>query len=350
MGKNSGTTDTKYVARWWILLDDGRVRCELCPRFCQLRDGQRGFCFVRSAHEHRLYLDTYGRSSGFALDPIEKKPLNHFLPASAVLSFGTAGCNLNCRFCQNWDISKARENHRLTDRATPGEIAELALRSGAKSVAFTYNDPVIFAEYAIDTAVECHERDLKTVAVSAGYINPEPRREFFAVMDGVNLDLKGFTEDFYWHLTGAHLNSVLETIEYVANDTDCWVELTTLVIPGRNDSSAEIKALAVWIRDHIGTDVPLHFSAFHPDFKLRDVPPTSSETLQRARNIALDEGLHFVYTGNVHYREGDTTFCPGCGEKLVVRDWFQVSENRLETSSGAAACPRCGRVIPGVWS
>ena len=350
MGDGFETTNMKSrdrVAKWWTLREDGRIRCDLCPRACTLRDGQRGFCYTRMAQGQKMVLDTYGRCSGLGLDPIEKKPLYHFLPGSQVLSFGTAGCNLNCRFCQNWDISKARENDRLTTAVSPGEIADLAVRYGAQSVAFTYNDPTIFAEYAIDTVRACHAEKLRTVAVSAGYICAEPRREMYAEMDGANLDLKGFTEDFYWHLTGAHLHDVLETIAYVCNETECWVELTTLLIPGHNDSDAEIRNLAKWIVENVGPDVPLHFSAFHPDWKMRDVPRTPASTLQRAREIARGEGIRFVYTGNVRDREGGTTFCPECGDLLIVRDWFDVCENTVGESG---RCPRCAAVIPGVWT
>lgn len=350
MDDGSETTDTKSrdrVAKWWTLREDGRIRCNLCPRACTLRDGQRGFCYTRMAQGQKMVLDTYGRCSGLGIDPIEKKPLYHFLPGSQVLSFGTAGCNLNCRFCQNWDISEARENDRLTTAVSPGEIADLAVHYGAQSVAFTYNDPTIFAEYAIDTARDCHVEKLRTVAVSAGYISAEPRREMYAEMDGANLDLKGFTKDFYWHLTGAHLHDVLETIAYVCNETECWVELTTLLIPGHNDYDEEIQKLSKWIVDNVGPDVPLHFSAFHPDWKMRDVPRTPAITLQRAREIARSEGVRFVYIGNIRDREGGTTFCPGCGAALIVRDWFDVCENTVGESG---QCPRCATVLPGVWA
>lgn len=347
VSKTIGAQCRGRVAKWWTWREDGRIRCGLCPRACTLREGQRGFCYTRLARNREMVLDTYGRCSGFGLDPVEKKPLYHFLPGTQVLSFGTAGCNLNCRFCQNWDISKARENDRLTTSVSPGEIADLALRYRAKSVAFTYNDPTIFAEYAIDTARACHAEKLRTIAVSAGYICAEPRREMYAVMDGANLDLKGFTEDFYWRLTGAHLRDVLETIAYVCNETKCWVELTTLLIPGHNDSDGEIRNLSKWIVENVGPDVPLHFSAFHPDWKMRNVPRTPATTLQRAREIACGEGVRFVYTGNVRDREGGSTFCPGCGDLLIVRDWFDVSENTVGESG---QCPRCATVIPGVWA
>ncbi|PKQ17725.1 MAG: AmmeMemoRadiSam system radical SAM enzyme, partial [Actinobacteria bacterium HGW-Actinobacteria-8] len=297
------------TARWWTPLDDGRIQCDLCPRRCRLHAGQRGFCFVRARDGDRMVLTTYGRSSGFAIDPVEKKPLAHFYPGTAVLSFGTAGCNLNCRFCQNWDISKSREWDRLTSVASPEAIAEAASASRCDSIAFTYNDPVIFAEYAIDTALACHERGIHTIAVTAGYISPEARDEFFAPMDAANIDLKAFTEEFYWKVTGGHLRDVLDTIVWVHEHTDTWMELTTLLIPGHNDSNEEIARMSKWILTELGPDVPLHFSAFHPDFKMLDVPPTPRATLRAARATALDSGLHFVYTGNMHDPGGETTSC-----------------------------------------
>lgn len=337
------------VARWWERAErqpgDGRVRCDLCPRHCSVSPGQRGFCFVRANRDGALVLDTYGRSSGFCLDPIEKKPLNHFLPGTSVLSFGTAGCNLGCKFCQNWDISKSRATDTLADAASPAQIAEAAVRAGAASVAFTYNDPVIFAEYAIDIAAACHERGIHTVGVTAGYICPEPRVEFFAAMDAVNIDLKGFSPTFYKSITGADLEVVLDTIRYVAT-TDTWMELTTLIIPGYNDSDDELTAMCQWVVDTVGPDVPHHFSAFHPDHRMRDVPRTPERTLVRALDIARAVGEHFPYTGNIHYKDGDTTLCPNCMDMLVVRDWYQMVDYQLRPDG---TCPSCGTAIPGVF-
>jgi pyruvate formate lyase activating enzyme len=336
--------ESRHPGRWWSTLDDGRIQCDLCPRECRLTDGQRGFCFVRAREGDGLILTTYGRSSGFCVDPIEKKPLAHFYPGTSVLSFGTAGCNLGCKFCQNWDISKAREFDRLVESATPDGIADAALRVGADSVAFTYNDPTIFAEYAIDVARVCRERGVKTVAVTAGYINPEPRREMYALMDAANVDLKGFTEDFYFKVTGAHLAPVLDTLVYLKRETSVWLELTTLLIPGYNDSEREIAEQVQWIAETLGPDVPLHFSAFHPDFKMLDVPPTPPATLRRARARALREGLRYVYVGNVHDLEGDATHCPGCGEVVIARDWYEILDYRLD---GQGCCPSCGTRVAG---
>jgi len=333
-------------ARYWHELDDGRIQCDVCPRYCRLHEGQRGLCFVRARQGEAMVLTTYGRSSGFCIDPIEKKPLNHFLPGTPVFSFGTAGCNLTCKFCQNWDISKARETDRLNQSATPQAIAAAARQLGCRSVAFTYNDPVIFLEYAVDTALACHAVGLKTVAVTAGYIAPEARREFYRYMDAANVDLKGFTEDFYHRLCGSHLAPVLETLEYLRHETDVWFEITTLLIPGENDSDDELHALSRWVREHLGVDVPLHFSAFHPDWKMTDTPATPAATLTRARRIARDEGLRFVYTGNVHDPEGGSTRCPNCDQLLIERDWYRLGAWNLDA---AGRCRFCATAIPGLF-
>jgi pyruvate formate lyase activating enzyme len=326
------------------MLEDGRMQCDLCPRDCRLHEGQRGACFVRQRVGGEMVLTTYGRSSGFCIDPVEKKPLNHFYPGSSILSFGTAGCNLACKFCQNWDISKSRDMDRLADQATPEAIAAAAVEHGCKSVAFTYNDPVIFAEYAMDIADACRDRGVQTVAVTAGYIHAQPRREFYAKMDAANVDLKAFTDEFYVKLCGAHLKPVLDTLVYLKHETDVWFEVTTLLIPGKNDSDAEIRAECQWIMKELGPDVPLHFTAFHPDHKMNDVPATPASTLTRARDIALEEGLHYVYTGNVHDAAGGATYCMGCREPLIKRDWHRIEDYRV-TPEGA--CPGCGTALPG---
>jgi pyruvate formate lyase activating enzyme len=334
-----------HPARYWHRTGDGRIQCDVCPRECRLRDGQRGLCFVRACEGDELVLTTYGRSSGFCVDPIEKKPLNHFLPGTAVLSFGTAGCNLCCRFCQNWDISKSREWDTLSDAASPDAIAKTARRLGCRSVAFTYNDPVIFLEYAVDVADACHALGLKTVAVTAGYVSPGAREELFAHVDAANVDLKAFTEGFYESVCAGHLRPVLDTLEHVARETDVWLEVTTLLIPGLNDSDVELGALADWIAEHLGADVPLHFTAFHPDWRLLDRRPTPPETLTRAREIALAAGLRYVYTGNVHDRAGQSTYCAACGRLLVERDWYELGVWGLE----GGRCSACGEPCPGVF-
>jgi pyruvate formate lyase activating enzyme len=303
-------------------------------------------CFVRARLDDQVVLTTYGRSSGFCVDPIEKKPLNHFLPGSSVLSFGTAGCNLACRFCQNWDISKSKEIDTLADAASPEGLAAAALRLGCRSVAFTYNDPVIFHEYAIDVADACRAAGVKAVAVTAGYVCPEPRAEFYAHMDAANVDLKAFDEDFYRHTCAGQLGAVLDTLRYLRHETAVWFEITTLLIPGLNDSDAELDAETRWIADELGPDVPVHFTAFHPDYKLLDRPATPPATLSRARRIALGNGLRFVYTGNVHDPAGGSTSCPGCGTVAIERDWYRLGHYRL-TDDGR--CRSCGAPIAGVF-
>ena len=334
------------TGRYWHALPDGRVQCDLCPRYCKLHEGQRGLCFVRARRDDAMVLTTYGRSSGFCIDPIEKKPLNHFLPGTPVLSFGTAGCNLTCKFCQNWDISKARDFDRLMDRAPPEAIAAAALRSGCRSVAYTYNDPVIFLEYAVDVAQACREVGVKSVAVSAGYICDEPRREFYRHMDAANIDLKGFTESFYKKLCSGGLAAVLDTLVYLKHETEVWFEITTLLIPGENDSPGEVDALSQWVMDKLGPDVPLHFSAFHPDWKMTDKPRTPPRTLLTAWQIARAAGLRYVFTGNIHHPETQATLCHGCGAEIIGRDWYELGVWAL---SDDGRCTRCGELCAGTF-
>lgn len=348
------TTGLEVVAtRYWHVCEDGRLQCDVCPRACKLKEGQRGLCFVRGRLGNQVVLTTYGRSSGFCIDPIEKKPLNHFYPGSSVLSFGTAGCNISCRFCQNWDMSKSRDTLVLADQASPQAIAQAAQTYGCRSVAFTYNDPVIFLEYAMDVAQACHAVDVKTVAVTAGYVSPGAREDFFAHIDAANVDLKAFTDDFYRHLCSGALQPVLDTLLYLKHQTDVWLELTTLLIPGENDSDEEIAMMCQWILDELGPEVPLHFSAFHPDWKMRDHRPTPILTLQRARDTALRCGLKHVYTGNVHDSQGQSTWCPDCGSRLIERDWYQLGDWQLDDQG---QCINCGHrlaghyaPVPGSW-
>jgi pyruvate formate lyase activating enzyme len=332
--------------RYWHRLDDGRVQCDVCPRACRLHEGQRGLCFVRAREDDQIVLTSYGRSSGYCVDPIEKKPLNHYLPGSSALSFGTAGCNLTCRFCQNWDISKSREIDTLADAASPEGIARAALELGCRSVAFTYNDPTIFMEYAVDVADACHEFGINAVAVTAGYICAEPRTEFYRHMNAANVDLKGFTEKFYKQICGGQLGAVLETLEYLRHETDVWFEITNLLIPDLNDSDEELDAMTRWVVDHLGPDVPMHFTAFHPDFKLTDKPPTPPSTLIRARRIAKANGVSHAYTGNVYDEDGQSTYCASCGTRVVERDWYQLGSYAL-TDDGH--CRNCGVLLPGVY-
>ncbi|MBE2198946.1 MAG: AmmeMemoRadiSam system radical SAM enzyme [Anaerolinea sp.] len=344
---------TGAPGRYWQRLADGRIQCDICPRACKLHNGQRGLCFVRMAQDDQIVLTTYGRSSGFCVDPIEKKPLNHFLPGTPILSFGTAGCNLACKFCQNWDISKSREWDTLADAAAPQTIARAAQQLGCRSVAYTYNDPVIFMEYAIDVAQACHEVGIRSVAVTAGYMCADPRREFYRYMDAANVDLKGFSEDFYEKLCAGQLQPVLETLLYLKQETSVWFEITTLLIPGWNDSEAELEAMTQWVVENLGTAVPMHFTAFHPDYKMRNVPHTPPATLSKARQIARKNGVRYAYTGNVHDKDGQSTYCHACGQRLIGRSWYVLSEWGLDENGRCRHCHTpCAGIFdpsPGNW-
>ena len=331
-----------YPTKYWRILDDGRVQCDVCPRLCKLHEGQQGLCFVRGRHGDRIMLTSYGRSSGFCIDPIEKKPLNHFLPGTSVLSFGTAGCNLACKFCQNWDMSKSREMDTLADEASPLKLAQVAHELGCRSMAYTYNDPVIFMEYAMDVAIACREYGIKSVAVTAGYMCDEPRREFFKYMDAANVDLKAFNEEFYWKICGGHLQPVLDTLIYLKRETQVWFEITTLLIPGENDSDLELEALTQWVVENLGPDVPIHFTAFHPDWKMLNHSPTPPSTLIRARRIAMKNGVRYAYTGNIHDEKGGSTYCHHCGQQLIGRDWYALGVWNLTCLLYTSPSPRDG--------
>jgi pyruvate formate lyase activating enzyme len=335
------------ATKHWHRIDDGRIQCDVCPRACKLREGQRGLCFVRARQGGQIVMTSYGRSSGFCVDPIEKKPLHHFLPGSAVLSFGTAGCNLACRYCQNWDISKSRELDTLADVASPEAIARAAERLGCQSVAFTYNDPAIFLEYAIDVADACRARGVKAVAVSAGYMCAPARADLYAHIDAANIDLKGFSERFYAQTCSGHLRPVLETLLYLRHETQVWLEITNLLIPGLNDTDREIDAMTRWVVEELGPQVPIHFTAFHPDYKLLDRPPTPAATLARARAIACANGARFAYTGNVRDHDGASTYCPCCGTRVIERDWYELGRYEL---SEQGCCRVCGTRLPGVFA
>lgn len=332
-------------ARWWVPRTDGRLECRLCPRACKLGDGQHGFCGVRRREAGAIVLSAYGRTSGLCVDPIEKKPLYHFHPGSRTLSFGTAGCNLGCRFCQNWKLSRASDSELRTVEARPDAIASTARRQSCLSVAFTYNDPVVFAEYAIDVAMTCHAQGLKTVAVTAGYISREARPEFFSAMDAANVDLKGFSDAFYRSYCLGRLQPVLDTLEFIRKETNVWLEVTTLLIPGANDGREELERAADWFFNTLGPDVPWHFTAFHPDYRLLDRTRTPAATLAMARGVAQAGGIRHVYLGNVGESGGSTTCCPSCGTVLIHRDGFAVLENRLVGNR----CPNCGLKIAGVF-
>jgi len=337
-------SETVVSTKYWHRIDNGQIQCDVCPRHCRLREGQRGLCYVRQRIDDEIRLVSYGRSSGFCIDPIEKKPLNHFYPGTRVLSFGTAGCNLACKFCQNWDMSKSREMDTLADAASPHRLAEVALETQCKSVAFTYNDPVIFLEYAVDVALACRERGVKSVAVTAGYVDPEPGAEFFAAVDAANVDLKAFTDRFYHKVCGGHLAPVLDTLRYIRDETDTWLETTTLLIPGENDSDKELHAMCAWVAEHLGVDVPMHFTAFHPDWKMQDTPGTPPATVRRACDIAHEYGIRYAYTGNVHDAAGSSTVCHLCNDLLIERDWYRLGRWGL-TDQGA--CAGCGAPVAG---
>lgn len=327
-------------------LSDGRLECTLCPRACKLDDMQRGLCFVRQRNGNSIALTTYGRSSGFVIDPIEKKPLNHFLPGSPILSFGTAGCNLSCKFCQNWDISKSREMDTLQSSASPDAIASAAIKHGCRAVAFTYNDPVIFYEYAIDTAISCHQRGLKTVAVTAGYISDQARSGFFHHMDAANVDLKSFSDGFYINHCGGSLSVVLDTLLYLVKETEVWVEITNLIIPGENDSPDELKSMTAWIANNLGDHIPLHFSAFHPDYKFTNRSATPHKTLMQAKEIAHNNGLKHVYLGNVRDVDNASTYCPNCGVLIIGRSGYELTEWHINHSG---TCNKCGSLTNGCF-
>lgn len=334
----------KVAARWWKPVARNRILCELCPRFCKIGDGQRGFCFVRKNEGGQLYLTAYGSPTGFAFDPIEKKPLNHFLPGTPILSFGTAGCNLGCRFCQNWDMSKARSDDTRSVEVTPEQVVELASRHGCPSIAYTYNEPTIYGEFVIDVAKLARERGIKNVMVTSGYITPEARDDIYRYIDAANVDLKAFTDEFYFKLTYAHLDDILDTIKWLVDDTDVWIEITNLIIPGYNDNRVDIENMLNWIIENCGDEIPIHFTAFHPDFKMTSVPPTPPETLTQARNLALEKGTKYVYIGNVYDETGQITYCPNCGKKLIERGWHSIRRRDLTGDKCS-----CGQRINGVF-
>lgn len=332
-----------HLAKWWEPANNGKILCTLCPRYCTIGEGQKGFCYIRENIEGKLYSTGYGRPTGFAIDPIEKKPLNHFFPGSTVLSFGTAGCNLGCKFCQNWHTSKAKLDETRTLWASPKDVVNLAIRYKTPSIAFTYNDPTIFGEYVIDISRIAKEKGIKTVMVTAGYIDKSARVEVYRYIDGANVDLKAFTERFYHKLTFSHIQPVLDTIEWLYRETNVWIELTTLLIPGENDSDEEIFKLSSWVKNNLSDEVPLHFTAFHPDFKMTNKEATPHSTLIKARNIAIEAGMKYVYLGNVHDVEGQTTFCPKCGKALIARDWHSVHSVNMSGNM----CENCGYKIAG---
>jgi pyruvate formate lyase activating enzyme len=340
------TTNDAHTAKWWRTDERGRIVCELCPRYCVLGEGKRGFCFVRRNVGGELKTSAYGKPLGFGVDPIEKKPLNHFLPGTPILSFGTAGCNLGCQYCQNWTSSKSENDQAYSRSAAPEEIVELAKREGCPSIAYTYNDPVVFGEFVIDVAKRASAEDIRSVMVTNGYIAERAREDVFADIDAANVDLKAFSEDFYKRLALASLAPVLETLEWLRRETDVWIELTTLLIPGENDDEDELRRMTDWIGERLGAETPIHFTAFHPSFKMLDTPPTPLETVTNARRIALDAGLKHAYVGNVSSQEGATTYCASCGAALLARNWHSVRFVNLEGDK----CGSCGAKLAGVFA
>lgn len=343
--QNSVDTSKLHKAQWWEYDDKGKILCTLCPRFCHIGEGQAGFCYVRQNIAGELYAMAYGKSTGFAIDPIEKKPLSHFYPGTGIMSFGTAGCNLGCRFCQNWNISKAKLVEKNSLPASPEQVVQLAVQHNCPSIAMTYNDPTIFGEYVIDIAREAKQRGVHPVLVTAGYITPEARKDIYQDIEAANVDLKAFSETFYHKITFSHLDPVLDTLRWLKHETDIWFEITNLMIPGENDSWDETKRMVDWLLENLGPDVPIHFTAFHPDFKMMDKPRTPQETLNRARRLALAAGLNYVYVGNVHDPSGQHTYCPHCQKALIERDWHRILAYRLDGDQ----CPDCQTQIAGVF-
>lgn len=343
---NAIETENLKLAQWWETQANGKILCTLCPRYCTIGEGQAGFCFIRQNINGNLYSTGYGRPTGFAIDPIEKKPLSHFLPGTNVLSFGTAGCNLGCKFCQNWSISKARLDDLNSLAASPEDVIRIAKKYNTPSIAFTYNDPVIFGEYVIDISKLAREEGIKSVMVTAGYIDKNARKDVFKYIDAANVDLKAFTETFYHKITFSHLNDVLDTLVWLKNETEIWFEITTLLIPDENDSPEEIKKMCGWILKNLGDKIPLHFTAFHPDFKMKTKPRTNPSKLTEARNIAIADGIKYCYVGNVHDIKGQTTYCPNCKNELIVRDWHSIIKNNIKNS----CCNICNTKISGVFS
>lgn len=339
----NSNTSVLHEAQYYETLSQGRVQCFLCPNYCVLSPGQFGICKARKNINGKLYSMIYGEVASIHVDPIEKKPFFHFLPGSNAFSVGTTGCNMRCVFCQNWEISQAFPDDVPTQPATPEQLVEKALESGAQTIAFTYNEPVIAYEYVLDTAKLAKPKGLKIVMVSNGYIDEEPLKELLPYLDAYKVDLKAFDEKFYRKLTGGHLEAVLNSLK-VIKQSGTWLEIVTLLIPGENDGDEEIRALAHWIKENLGDSVPLHFSRFFPQFKLQNLPPTPPETLIRARKIAMEEGLKFVYTGNVAYPEGETTYCPQSGETAIERQGYFIIRDNLKDG----VCPD-GEKIPGVW-
>ena len=337
--------EPEMEARYYEKLPNRKIKCTLCPRSCIIDDLERGYCGVRENRQGAYYTLVYGKPCTIHVDPIEKKPLFHFLPASSALSLATVGCNVFCKFCQNWEISQSRPEQVSAMRVSPDEMALRAIQQNCHVVAFTYSEPVVFAEYMYDVAAVAKKSEIRSVMISNGFIQKQPMRDLCTVLDGVKIDLKAFTERFYRELVSGELKPVLDTLVLLRQEK-IWFEIVYLVIPGENDDRNELASLSRWIRSELGEDVPLHFTRFYPQYRMTNLPPTPIKTLQEARNIALDAGVHYVYTGNVPGDKGENTYCPACGKLLIRRLGYTVVENNLKSSS----CPACQKIIAGVWT
>jgi pyruvate formate lyase activating enzyme len=332
-------------ARWWTSLDEGWAQCGVCPHECRISEGERGTCGTRENRKGRLHTLVHSRPCALALDPVEKKPFFHLLPGARALSLATPGCNLECKACQNWEIAQARPEQVRTMTLVPSDVIALAREKGAPLVACTYTEPVIASEYVLDIAVAGRGRGVRTLMISNGYIKEPPLADLCRELAAYKVDLKGFDEAFFRRHTGGELKHVLETLRSLKRH-GTWTEIVALVIPTQNDGEDEIRSLSRFVRDEVGPETPLHFTRFHPAYRLMNLPATPVPTLERCRNVALAEGLRFVYLGNVPGHPGEHTYCPGCGKVLIRRIGMATVENRLK----GGACPDCGRRIPGIWS
>ena len=343
----SAPQDDPYVApaRHFKKLDNQRVECQLCPRKCQVADRERGYCGVRENRAGDYFTLVHSRVVALHIDPIEKKPLSHFRPGSNALSLATAGCNIECKFCQNWNISQFRPEQVKATTITPRQMIDLAKDRSVNIIAYTYSEPVVYYEYMADVAAEGNARGVESVMISNGYILPDPMRELVPLLAAVKIDLKAFTEKFYDEAcTGGKLQPVLDTLKLLSA-MGKWFEIVVLIIPTLNDDPAETRDMARWIKAELGPDVPLHFSRFHPTYKITNLPPTPVSTLERCQTIAREEGLNFAYLGNVPGHPAESTYCPGCGQVLIKRYGYTILQNRIADSK----CPSCGRAIPGIW-
>lgn len=344
VSKSNARINWEAKARYYDKLPKNRVKCRLCPWECTVEPGDRGICQVRANRDGIYHSLVYGRVAAHHVDPIEKKPLFHFHPASTAFSVATAGCNVECKFCQNWELAQRKPEELNSVVMSPNKLARTAAGAGCVSLAYTYNEPTIFTEFMIDTAAESRSLGLRNVVISNGFINPAPLRDLCKVIDAYKVDLKSFRESYYADVVSGQLAPVLRSLE-ILKEEQVWTEIVYLIVPTLNDSDAEIRDMTKWVFQTLGPDVPVHFSRFYPQYKLRNLPPTPTSTLMRARKIGLDSGLHYVYLGNIPGNEGECTYCPACGEVVIGRTGYRV--NTLALSDGR--CRHCGEVIPGVW-